>query len=56
MKTENERKQAIIEELKAEIEQLNAEVDGANDQIAELINKYEETKQAAKAPPRRVLT
>ena len=48
MQNENERKQTIIDELRAEIDQLKALVEEAQDQITELTTK-EEKKEERKA-------
>lgn len=46
MRLENERKQAIIDELRAEINDLKTAVDEAQDRITEMTSKEEEKKSA----------
>ena len=46
MRLENERKQAIIDELRAEINDLKTAVDEAQDRITEMTSKGEEKKSA----------
>ena len=48
MRVENERKQAIIDELRAELEQVRLELEDANEQITAL--EAEEKKMAQPKP------
>jgi outer membrane protein TolC len=52
MRVENERKQAIIDELRAELEQIRLELEDANEQITALESEEKKTAQPKPNPKR----